>query len=156
MHGGGAQIAPETASFAESDFAHEVTIRGNTVIAPFSGIQVFYVQNGNYLPGIWPNHHTILIVNNTITDAAYSPLLITSATDVTVTDNHVVNALCTAPAAGSQYGFIPKGALMFVENSVGVQFVRNTFTYTVPSCTIYGNYTTPIMLGKNVTDARVS
>lgn len=34
------QITAETYSFSEADFTHGLTIRGNTVSAPFGGIQV--------------------------------------------------------------------------------------------------------------------
>ena len=113
--------------------------------------QVQYVRGGDYTPGIWPNHRAITIVNNTISNAAYLPVLITSATEVTIVNNRVINALCSAPAVGSTLAFVPKGALMFVENTVNVGFSGNTFSYTAPSCGVYGDYAAPIKIGVNVT-----
>jgi hypothetical protein len=151
MRAAGRQITSEIYNVAEADFSHEVTIRSNTIDSQIGGILVYFIQNGNYAPGPWPNYHTIEISNNTILNAAYTPVLVTSTTGVAVTGNTVVNALCSAPISGTTFGFIPKGALMFVENSVGVDFSNNTFYSTLPSCP-YGNYAAPIQLGANVTD----
>ncbi|KAK9826470.1 hypothetical protein WJX81_002682 [Elliptochloris bilobata] len=148
----GIMVQPETYPFVEADFAHQVTIRGNSVTAPFGGIQVIYVRGGDYTPGIWPNHQGILITNNTISDAAYAPLLITSAQGVTISDNRIVNALCYKSVVGSALSFVPRGALIFVENSVGVAFSGNTFEAAAPGCFVYGDYAAPVKLGVNVTE----
>lgn len=110
MRAAGRQITSEIYNVAEADFSHEVTIRSNTIDSQIGGILVYFIQNGNYAPGPWPNHHTIEISNNTILNAAYTPVLVTSTTGVAVTGNTVVNALCSAPISGTTFGFIPKGA----------------------------------------------
>ena len=146
------QVEPETYPFVEADFTHQLTIRNNTVSAVFGGIQVIFVKGGSYLPGIWPNHQGILITNNTISGAAYGPLLLTSASGVTISNNRIVNALCYPSVVGASLSFVPRGALIYAQNSVAVAFSGNTFAATAPACFQYGNYAQPIQVGNNVTD----
>ena len=109
------------------------------------------MRGGDYMPGIWPNHRDVTITNNTIKNAAYAPLLVTSATNVVISDNRVVNAMCYPSVVGSSLGWVPKRALAFVENTVNVAFSGNTFESSAPGCAVYGDYDEPIKLGANVT-----
>ena len=145
------QVQPETYPYVEADFTHQLTIRNNTVSAVFGGIQVIFVKGGSYLPGIWPNHQGILITDNTIT-SAYAPLLLTSAQGVTISNNHIVNSVCYPRVVGASLAFVPRGALIYAQNSDGVAFAGNTFSATAPTCFQYGNYAQPIQVGNNVTD----
>ena len=93
-----------------------------------------------------PAHHgTCLIRRHAVSaqNAADQPLLITSATGVTVTNNTFASVLCYPYTIGAAYGFVPNPQPpIYVADSSNLTFAGNK--YVTPANCTYGAFANPI------------
>lgn len=76
-------------------------------------------------------------------NAADQPLLITSSTGVTVTNNLFDSVLCYPYSYGAAQTFIPlPQPPIFLAYDSNIRIVNNT--YNIPANCTYGNFTSPI------------
>lgn len=66
-------------SWQEADWVQDLTISGNLINTTFGGIFVGLVAGNDMGPGQFLGHRNISILNNTIANANYAPILVTSA-----------------------------------------------------------------------------
>lgn len=96
------QIMPE-ASWMESDWSRNLRIADNYVQAAYGGIFVGLIRRGDLGSGQYLNHDGIEIAGNTIVDALYAPILVTSSKDVVIGGNTIRDCLCGPPPPGQGF-----------------------------------------------------
>ena len=88
----------------ESDWARNLRIADNYVQASYGGIFVGLIRRSDLGSGQYLMHDGITITGNTVVDAAYAPILVTSAKGVVIGGNTVKNCLCRLPGPGQGFG----------------------------------------------------
>lgn len=131
-------ISPEPSTWFESDFASDLQIVGNTITnTGFGWANQKNILNAGAIalaaagPAPAGGHCHILIDKNTITDAVGVNILVTSARDVTIRNNHFIHPNQTKAKTGSQAG-VDGSALVWITASDHVQLSGNTFSNRGP------------------------
>lgn len=96
------QIMPES-YWMEADWSQNVRITDNYVDAMYGGILLGLIRNGDLGSGEFLNHGQITITNNTVVNANYAPILVTSAKDVVIGGNTIKNCMCGPPSIGAAF-----------------------------------------------------
>ncbi len=108
----------------EADWTHNLRVADNYVDVSFGGILVGLIRSNDLGSGEYLNHGQITITNNTVTNANYAPILVTSAKDVVVGGNTIQDCLCGKPNVGQGFrcdmhepaialiGYDPEGELV--------------------------------------------
>lgn len=93
------QVMPDI-SWLEADWVQDLEITNNTVDATYGGIFVGLIRPNDMGSGRYLNHANVSILGNTIINASYAPVLVTSAHDLVVGGNTIQNCLCSPPNFG--------------------------------------------------------
>ncbi len=96
------QVMPETA-WQEADWVSNLNISNNTVDANFGGIFVGLIRPNNLGSGQFLNHANVSILGNTVANASYAPIMITSTQGVVIGNNTIRDCLCQPPPYGQGF-----------------------------------------------------
>jgi hypothetical protein len=137
---GGIVFTPEMGYWNEADYARNIVIRHNTLIncdyfaRPDSfqagALTVAAFEHHQYVP-LPGGHQNITIEDNTFQNDDGTNILITSAQDVTIKDNHFVAPMQNETARGTANHIDPT-ALITLKQCSGVTITGNTLTNPGP------------------------
>jgi hypothetical protein len=137
---GGIIVTPEMRYWNEADYARNVVIRHNTLIncdyyhqpgsAQTGALTVAAFENRQFVP-LPGGHQNITIEDNTFQNDDGTNILITSAQNVTIKDNHFVAPMQNETIRGTA-NHIDPGALITLKECSGVAITGNTLTNPGP------------------------
>ena len=126
---GGIIITPEL-YWAEASYAHNVTVRNNTITLTSSGQQSYggialgaVAPNGR-LAAAAPGHSAVAILGNTLVDCGYAPLWVNAGGNVSVAGNRIVTPFHAPSPSGLPHCCLPLPAAPVALLASGVQGLR--------------------------------
>ena len=137
---GGIVVSPEMEHWNESDFARNVIIRHNTLTneaigkkptsAQSGALTIEGYEHGHFVP-LPGGHRNITVEDNTFNNNDGTQIVLTSAQDVTIQNNHFVSPMQHENPRGSGIGINP-GALIWLTECSGVKISGNTVSNPGP------------------------
>jgi hypothetical protein len=131
--GEGIQICPQMYSWNESCYSHDLIIRNNTIchvgifVQPWNGMagamSIAAYENGKFVPRPG-GHKNITIEGNTFLDNDGINLLITSAQNVVVSNNHFIKPMQSITDRGAWFG-VDENTLIWLTECDNVRFDNN-------------------------------
>jgi hypothetical protein len=144
LKGWGIELAPEYI-WVEADFVHNVLVADNVVNSYASGMWLGVDPSLWGTPSLYTNNYNVDFINNTIANCATTPMLITSATQVSVLNTTFKNVLCTQREMVN-YDWQVEGAIVMAANVLDLTFSGNSIAKDARCRTPYGHYSQPVAL----------
>ena len=152
---GSARRGALLACVGRSDFVADLVIRDNVINShgPGMWLGMSPAQPGAP-PSAFTNNWNVSFVNNTLANCATTPMLLTSAANVSVVNTTFVDVLCSqATTTDFDPGWQAAGALLMLANIDGVTLSGNRVVQDAQCAHAYGSYSRPVAL-VNATDVR--
>jgi hypothetical protein len=130
-----------------SDFVNNLVIRDNVInsYGPGMWLGVAPVQPSDP-PSLFINNWNVAFVNNTLANCATTPMLLTSAANVSVVNTTFLDVLCTQEETTNFGPWQVPGALLMIANAENVTLSGNRAIRDARCVHAYGNYSQPVAL----------